>query len=44
MQEMRKHVAWYIAGFPGASRIRSRVMQVTTRQELEELLDREMPE
>lgn len=44
MQEMRKHVAWYIAGFPGASRIRSRVMQVTTRQELAELLDWEMPE
>ena len=44
MQEMRKHVAWYIAGFPGASRIRSKVMQVTTRQELEDLLDREMPE
>lgn len=44
MQEMRKHVAWYIAGFPGASRIRSKVMQVTSRRELEELLDREMPE
>ena len=42
MREMRKHVAWYIAGFPGAAKIRSEVCQVETREELEKLLDRFM--
>ena len=41
--EMRKHVAWYVQGFPGASKIRSKVNTVTTFSELEELLSKEFP-
>ncbi|WP_242622591.1 tRNA dihydrouridine synthase DusB [Lachnoclostridium sp. Marseille-P6806] len=40
MQEMRKHVAWYIAGFPGSSRIREEVNRVESFEELRALLDR----
>lgn len=43
MREMRKQVAWYIAGFPGASRVRQQVNAVTTLEELEALLAREYP-
>ena len=41
--EMRKHVAWYVQGFPGASRLRARVNTVTSFRELDELLEREFP-
>lgn len=43
MREMRKQVAWYIAGFPGASKVRQKVNAVTTLRELEDLLGREYP-
>lgn len=43
IMEMRKHVAWYVAGFPGASALRKEVNTVTSFEELEELLKREFP-
>lgn len=38
IREMRKHTAWYVAGYPGAAKLRGAVNEVTTRKELEELL------
>lgn len=40
IREMRKHAAWYTAGLRGSSKLRQEVNQVTTLQELEELLQR----
>jgi nifR3 family TIM-barrel protein len=37
MREMRSHVTWYIAGFPGASRMRGLVGSITTMDQLEQL-------
>ena len=39
MREMRKHVAWYTAGFPHSSALRNDINQVETLEELERLLD-----
>lgn len=39
MREMRKHVAWYTAGFPGSAHLRRRVNEISTMQELVGLLD-----
>lgn len=38
IHEMRKHVAWYTAGYPHSSKLREKVNHVETLQELEELL------
>ncbi|MBS4967531.1 MAG: tRNA dihydrouridine synthase DusB [Lachnospiraceae bacterium] len=38
MREMRKHVAWYTAGFPHSAKLRSEVNAVGTLEELWELL------
>ena len=38
LREMRKHVAWYTAGFPHSARLRARTNEISTLQELEELL------
>lgn len=38
MREMRKHVAWYTAGFPHSAKLRSEVNAVGTMEELGELL------
>ena len=35
---MRKHVAWYVTGMPGATRVRERVNYVRSYRELDELL------
>lgn len=43
IREMRKHVAWYVQGFPGASKLRARVNTVETFEELEEMLAKEFP-
>ena len=43
IREMRKHVSWYVAGFPGAAQLRKKVNAVTSFAELEELLRREFP-
>ena len=40
IREMRKHVAWYIAGFPGSARLRNEVCQVEHFDELEAIIDR----
>lgn len=39
IREMRKHVAWYTAGFPHSAKLRRSVNGVESMQELEELLE-----
>ncbi len=39
IREMRRHVAWYMAGFPGAAKVRDRVNYVESYGELEKLLN-----
>ncbi|PYZ95402.1 tRNA dihydrouridine synthase DusB [Alteribacter lacisalsi] len=39
VREMRKHGAWYIKGLRGASRMRDKINQATTRDALAEALD-----
>ncbi|HIS27223.1 MAG TPA: tRNA dihydrouridine synthase DusB [Candidatus Pullilachnospira intestinigallinarum] len=39
MREMRKHVAWYTAGYPRSSKLRQAVNELETISQLEELLD-----
>lgn len=39
MREMRKHVAWYTAGFPHSARLRARINEVESLEELEALLN-----
>lgn len=38
IREIRKHAAWYTAGFPGSSRLRVAINQVESYEELENLL------
>lgn len=38
IREMRKHLAWYTRGMPGAARIRQIINHTTTRQEMEATL------
>lgn len=38
IREMRKHVAWYTAGYPGSARMRQVVNEVESYEELEHLL------
>lgn len=38
MREMRKHVAWYTAGFPHSAKLRGMVNEISTFQELEDML------
>jgi len=40
IREMRKHVAWYTAGMRSSAGLRRAVNQITTYQELTELLDK----
>ncbi|MGB3772232.1 MAG: tRNA dihydrouridine synthase DusB [Rhodococcus sp. (in: high G+C Gram-positive bacteria)] len=40
LREMRKHVAWYMRGFPAGSDLRVRMATVSTLAELDELLSR----
>ena len=35
--EMRKHVGWYTAGWPGSSKLRERVNRMETMEELKAL-------
>ena len=39
IREMRKHAAWYTAGFPNSGAFRGKVNEVETLEELEGLLD-----
>jgi tRNA-dihydrouridine synthase B len=36
--ELRKHLCWYIGGFAGASELRQKLVQVTTLEEIQEIL------
>lgn len=38
IREMRKHVAWYTAGYPNSARLRAKINEVESFSELEELL------
>lgn len=38
VREMRKHLAWYLKGLPGAARVRAAIMAAPTMKEVEELL------
>ena len=39
LREMRKHVAWYTAGFPHSSKLRARVNEINTLASLEQLME-----
>jgi tRNA-dihydrouridine synthase B len=39
IREMRKHVAWYTTGFPGAAKLRNRVNEIETLEDLKRLLE-----
>jgi len=39
IMEMRKHLGWYIRGFPGALNIRKKAMQVKTYQDVKKMLE-----
>ena len=39
MREMRKHVAWYTAGYPGSASLRRRVNELESLADLKALLD-----
>jgi tRNA-dihydrouridine synthase len=37
VNEMRKHIAWYIKGMPGASRMRDEIMRISSAGNVLEL-------
>lgn len=39
VREMRKHMAWYLKGLPGAARIKDKIMDETSRNGLVEILE-----
>ncbi|MDO4556971.1 MAG: tRNA dihydrouridine synthase DusB [Lachnospiraceae bacterium] len=39
IREMRKHLAWYTAGYPGSARLRGRVNEMETYEDLVRLLE-----
>ena len=39
VREMRKHVAWYIFGYPHAAALRNAVNQVENIEQMEELIN-----
>ncbi len=39
IREMRKHVAWYTTGFAGAARLRNRVNEIESLEDLSKLLE-----
>ncbi len=43
MQEMRRHAAWYLQGFPGASKLRMKINTMATYEDLQEMLRQEFP-
>lgn len=40
IREMRKHIAWYVSGYPKAAKLRNMVNEVETLEQLKELLSR----
>ncbi|MBP3216957.1 MAG: tRNA dihydrouridine synthase DusB [Lachnospiraceae bacterium] len=43
IREMRGHISWYLSGFPGAAKLRRKVNQLNSFEELEALLSEEFP-
>lgn len=41
IREMRKHVAWYTAGYPNSSSLRRRINMVETKEEMRTLIEEE---
>lgn len=39
IREMRKHLSWYLTGFPNSAKMRGKVNEMTSFEELEEYLD-----
>lgn len=39
IREMRKHISWYTAGYPGSAKLRGEINQVDSYEELERLLE-----
>ena len=39
IREMRKHVAWYVSGYPMAAKLRGAVNEVETMEQLKALLE-----
>jgi len=39
VREMRKHMAWYLKGLPGAARVKDQIMEETSRGRLVEILE-----
>lgn len=39
IREMRKHVAWYTAGYPYSAALRNKVNEIENIKELEALMD-----
>ena len=39
MREMRKHVAWYTAGYPNSAALRNDINTVSTMKELAALIE-----
>ncbi len=40
IREMRKHVAWYTAGYPNSAKLRARVNEIESLEALEDLIQR----
>ena len=38
VKEMRKHMAWYLKGLPGAARVKDRLMEETSRDRMAQML------
>ncbi|MFH0951757.1 MAG: tRNA-dihydrouridine synthase [Patescibacteria group bacterium] len=39
LREMRKHLAWYVRGVPGAAKLRSRLVRINSLSEIQSILD-----
>jgi nifR3 family TIM-barrel protein len=39
VREMRKHLAWYLKGLPGAARVKDVIMEETSRDQMVKILD-----
>ena len=39
VREMRKHIAWYMSGFPNAAQLRDRACRIESFEDMEKLLE-----
>lgn len=44
VREMRKHVCWYTAGYPHSARLRERINEMETMEQLEEIICMKSPD